>query len=162
MNGTPRRLLRRLAQTTQANSNVAASANAAQVICAQMILPTIDPTQAFRLIRGAAKIADANQTHFLTVLGSALVLAVSLDNLGINYHASNFAPVLIGATGVRFSFIDDEYVYGNDFVDLIPTVGGKPGVFNLTLMADITNSDAAIHAVAGSITVLMEVWQLEI
>lgn len=69
--------------------------------------------------------------------------------------------VLLGTIGVRFGWIDDELVYGNDYIESIGT--DTPGAFAIFFQADISNSDgAAAHAVTIQGELLVEMYQREI
>lgn len=163
-----RRALRRFALSTgNVNVNAAASQNAVSLGGPSLFLPVIEARQALRIIEGLASITDGTNTHFLTLLGAEMHLAVanaatSTPNLKqLRVWQPNYGSVIIGGTGVRWGFKDDEFIYGTDYLDL-SIAGAQAGSYNLAMSADVTNSDAAIHAVTFVITVLVEIYQLEI
>lgn len=166
----PRRVrtLRRFALSTgNQNVNAAASQNAVSLAGPSLFLPVIEARQALRLIEGAAFITDGANTHFLTVLGAEMHLAVAnlattTPNLKqLRVWQPNYAGVIIGGAGIRWGFKDDEFVYGTDYLDL-SIAGAQAGSYNLAMSADVSNSDAAIHAVTFVITVLVEIYQLDL
>lgn len=148
---------------------MAASANAQSVFGPSLNLPAIDPTQALRIVSGLAAIRDAAGTHFLTMLGAQMIMAAAnfsplAQNLKqLRTWQPNYGPLLLGPIGATFGFIDDEYVFGTDYIEFIgPSTGAAAGNFNLNIAADLSNSDAAPHNVTMVITVIVEIYQRQI
>jgi hypothetical protein len=144
----------------------AASQNAVQVVGPQLTLPAITPDQALRIISGVGTIADSAQTHFLTMLGSNLMLGcanASGNPIGpvVRSWQPYSAPLLLGAQGSRVAFIDDEFLYGTDYQEFVAPGAQAAGRFGLSYSADITNSDAAVHNITFSILCLVELYQLK-
>ena len=72
------RVVRRFALTTGAVAvNAAANLNAGALTGPNILLPVVDPTQAIRIVSCFARVADAGATHFLTMLGARLQLALA-------------------------------------------------------------------------------------
>jgi hypothetical protein len=132
-----------------------------------LLLPTIDAKQALRIISGLASVSDPNETGELTCLGASLVLEMANPpNTGLKQlriWQPNFSNVLMGKQGIRWGFIDDEYLYGTDYLEFLSTFGGAAGSFDVAIDADITNADAAnAHDVQFQITLLCEIYQLSV
>jgi hypothetical protein len=161
MDGGPsRRLLRRFSSIATFTASIPLSGIGVPAIGAQVILPKIDPTQALRIIAGSALVEDASSTGKLTVLGSNAGLYTLTGTL-LRMYSPGMATVIVGAAGVRWGWIDDEYIFGNDYLEVIGT--DPAGQFKVVVGADVSNSDgAAAHTITEQLTLLVELYQLAI
>jgi len=129
------------------------------IIGPQIVLPKLDPTQALRIIAGAALAEDAANTGKLSVLGSSCVLTTPLGNLCRTY-AGGIAGQIVGASGIRWGWIDDEFIYGNDYLEIAAAVGDPTGQFKVVAGCDVSNSDgAAAHTITMQLSLLVEIYQ---
>ena len=70
-------------------------------------------------------------------------------------YQPNYAPVLLGATGVRWGFEEDEWIFATDYREVIPAVDF--GNVQVLVLGDITNSDgASAHNLNTALTILYE------
>ena len=163
------RLLRRFSLSTGNQTvNAALSTTAQVVVGPSLVLPTLEPRQAARLIWALCGVSDAGGTHMLTAVSAALIFAAAnapLNNQNLKQlrvWQCNYSPVLLGQLGIRFGVVDDEFFYGTDYLEYLTPAGSSPGAFNLNVQADVTNASAGALPVTFVITILMEIYQLDV
>lgn len=156
-------LVRRFATTATADVNAAGTSTAQLLTGPSLAFPPApagtampNPKQVLRTVFGAALITDLNATHFLTCLGANVQLQFGSGNTLLRAWNPAIANVLLGPAGVQWNWQDDE-LKGTDYIELTNPTG--PNSPTWTIEADITNSDAAVHAVHFRITMLFELYE---
>lgn len=159
------RLVRRFSQTKAGTASIAISANTLNaLVVSPLALPVMEPEQALRIIASETEVRDANQTHFITQVSASMELhflnaAGGSVGPALRVWQPNFAPTVLGGTGVKWSIEDDEYLYGTDYIEM-GVVGSIPGSFGVLTQGDYSNSDGvAAHTISGVITLLVEFYQ---
>jgi hypothetical protein len=137
-------------------SDIAAAATSTAQLVSATPLPLAAPNnkQAMRIVSGCGLIEDINQTHFLTCLGSSVVLSTDATLQVRRAWSANFGGVVLGANGIMIPINDPEWLFGQDYAE----IGGLPQV-QLNCLADISNSDAAAHNVHFRIVCIVEMYQ---
>ncbi len=150
------RLVQRRSFNVVADVNAAASSQAQLVTGSVVPLPAPNNKQALRIVSGGALVADNNQTHFLTCLGAAVILSTDATLQIRRVWPANFAGVVLGAVGVNMQINDPEWLFGQDYSEF----GGLPQL-QLNVLADISNSDVAIHQVHFRCVAIIELYQAD-
>jgi len=152
-------VLRRFSQTVTGSQSIAASAVAVGFLGTSIALPKLDPTQALRVIAGSAFFNDAASSGKLSILASSAILGTFTGNL-CRVYAGGIAGQIVGTNGVRWGWLDDEFIYGNDYLEICAAVGDPSGVFKINAGADVSNSDgAAAHVISSQLSLLIEIYQ---
>lgn len=152
------RLIQRFTARLGQDVNVAASANAVQVASGNIAVVPVQATQALRIVEMQAAVSDSNATHFLTCLNFIVQLMFGNFDASLRRWTASYGNVLLGPTGLGLHQQDDELLLGqSDYSEL-----GLSEGMNLVMLADMSNSDAAIHPVHFSLTAIMELYQVQV
>lgn len=158
------RVLSRFAQTAASTVAVGAASSAQQVSGPLITLPALQPDQALKIVALEGQVFDPNQSHQVVVLAFNITLvlvdATGAQKLPIRAWQSNLGNFLIGKQGLRIGAINDEFIYGSDYVALAAAVGFKPGASVLLIGADMSNVPAVAQQATFNMTVLGQVWSM--
>ncbi len=121
-------------------------------------LPALDPTQALRIIAGVARFQDVSSSGKLQLLGSNAALYSTTGN-PLRAWAPGLANFTVGLAGITFGWIDDEFVFGTDYLEILAASDTK-GSFKVIAACDVTNTDgAATHSIGIALNLLVEIYQ---
>lgn len=130
-------------------------------------LPTIDPTQAFKLVSAVGMMFDSNG------LGRIVAFSYNLNLILTNTASAQIrvakawaSPVggngfLLGPQGMRVAAEGGEFVYGTDYAEVASALGGSPGQYLLQHGADLSNPGAGAP-VTFTLLALVEIYQRRI
>jgi hypothetical protein len=135
--------------------NAAATSIAQQINGPSLTLPVPNQKQALRIVEAMALFEDVNATHFLTVEGCGIFVSVA----GVVVRAWNpqIAHVIAGPTGILQTVADPEVIAGNDYAEMFASLNSV----TIQCAADVSNSDAAVHAFHQRLVAIVELYQID-
>lgn len=158
--------LRRIAiNFSKVIATAAAPFGLAQITSGAIPFPTLQPTQAAKIVALAGTIFDpantgnVNFNHaainliFTNPAGTSLLIAQAFPYPG--------APGIVGGEGFRIAYFDLPVLFGTDYADIATSIGGSPGQFLLEMGGDygMGGPPGAVN-LTFNLSALVELYQL--
>lgn len=136
----------------------------AQLSTGAIPFPSLQPTQAAKIVALTGTILDSNNTGALQFYHAAINL-VFTNPAGTNLLIAQSypypgAPGIIGGAGFRISAFDLPLLYGTDYADIATSIGGSPGQFLLEMGGDFGSGAGIALNVGMNLSALVELYQL--